>query len=75
MMMSSKTLAERNNGKLPANPVLVSLREDSATSADLGHAVKAHAEFWLSTSDDWTGTPAQITHARRVLHLLSVVYL
>jgi len=60
----------------PVNRILSGIREDVANSADLGHDVRATAEYWLSFSDDWdkdglTATPDEIDHARRVLTRLA----
>lgn len=60
----------------PVNRILAGYREDVANSADLGHDVRATAEYWLSFSDDWdkdglTATPDEIDHARRVLERLA----
>lgn len=60
----------------PVNRILSGVREDVANSADLGHDVRATAEYWLSFSDDWdkdglTATPDEIDHARRVLTRLA----
>lgn len=57
----------------PVSGILAGLRDDMAGSSDLGGNVRSHAEFWLSSRDDWDATEAEIAHAHRVLSLLVAV--
>lgn len=54
-----------------SNPILFGVASDIAGSADLDRSIPAHAEFWLSTPEDWEGTLEQIDHARTVLEAIA----
>lgn len=52
------------------NPILRGVVHDAEHSDDFAHDLRSHAEFWLSTPEDWEGTPEQIGHARTVLEAI-----